>query len=160
MRRLVCVGLLCVLLLAVGIPGVNAQYEPVRGILIIPSIGLTKFIQTAPLVEINGVRTNDLTHLGDGVAWLEGTGWINNRLWRMGLAGHNPGAFSRLGELEQGDSVYLITRAGLWRYIVTESYVVDPAATWVLGSSDRPSLVLITCSGDERLVVVAVRMEG
>ncbi len=159
-RRLILLGLILLILAACSIPNTGAWYVPPKGVLIIPVIDLVKYIETAPVIEVDGLRVHDVSWLGDGVAWLEGTGWVENRLWRMALAGHNPGAFSRLGEVQMGDSIYLITEIGLLRYVAAEFYVVDPAETWVLGSSDGPSLALITCSGDRRLVVVAVRTEG
>ncbi len=158
MKRLIGLILL-VVVAAWGMGLARAQDTPPapKGILIIPAIGLVRFIQTAPVVEVGGLRVHDVSWLGDGVAWLEGTGWVEHDHWRMALAGHNPGAFSRLGELLPGDSIYLVTGAGLVRYVAAEFYIVDPAETWVLDSTGEPSLVLITCSGAQRLAVVAWR---
>ncbi len=133
------------------------ESAPPRGILIIPAIGLVKFIQTAPVIEVSGQRVNDVAWLRDGVAWMDGTGWVDTPHWRLALAGHTPGAFGRLDELQPGDSIYLITGAGLVRYVAAELYVVDPGETWVLNSTGEPSLVLLTCSGDRRRAVVAWR---
>ena len=157
MKRLIL--LIVLILLAGWSPDpVRAQAAPApRGILIVPAIGLVKYIQTAPVIEVDGLRVHDVAWLGDGVAWLEDTGWVDTPHWRLALAGHNPGAFVRLGELQPGDSIYLITDAGLVRYVAAEVYVVDPTETWVLDSTGEPSLVLITCSGTQRLAVVAWR---
>lgn len=157
MKRLM--GLLLLVLLvgwSIGLARAQEASAP-RGILIIPAIDLVKFIQTAPVIEVDGLRVNDVSWLDDGVAWLDDTGWVDTPHWRLALAGHNPGAFVRLGELQPGDPIYLITSDGLVRYVAAEVYVVDPAETWVLNSTGEPSLVLLTCSGDRRLAVVAWR---
>ncbi len=154
MKRLV----LLLLLVLWGICPVQAQETPVpKGVLIIPTIGLVKYIQTAPVMRVDGLRVNDVSWLGDGVAWLDGTGWVDTPHWRMALAGHTPGAFSRLGELQPGDPIYLFTSSGIVHYEAAEFYIVQPSEIWMLDATDVPSLVLITCSGDRRLVVIAKR---
>ncbi len=159
MQRFILILILLVFLMGWGVGPALAQEVPPapKGILIIPAIGLVRFIQTASVVEVGGLRVHDVSWLGDGVAWLEGTGWVEHDHWRMALAGHNPGAFSQLEELLPGDAIYLVTAGGLVRYVAAEFYIVDPAETWVLNSTGEPSLVLITCSGAQRLAVVAWR---
>lgn len=78
------------------------------------------------------------------------------------IAGHRTtyGApFFNLDELEVGDPLLVTTRVGEFRYEVTESKVVSPKETSVLGPTDDNRLTLTTChprfSAAQRLIVVA-----
>ncbi len=76
------------------------------------------------------------------------------------FAGHRTtyGApFERLDELQRGDSIWVRTVEGQFRYEVTEQYVVDPSDVWVVKATDDAVLTLVTChprwSNSSRLVV-------
>ena len=78
------------------------------------------------------------------------------------VAGHRTtyGApFYRLDELSVGDSVMVTTRAGQFRYEVSESRVVSPNTVEVLDDTGDARLTLTTCnprfSAAQRLIVVS-----
>ena len=82
------------------------------------------------------------------------------------IAGHRTtyGApFFHLDQLSLGDPLFVTTRAGRFRYEVTESRVVSPSAIEVLDPTDDARLTLTTCnprySAAQRLVVIA-RLAG
>lgn len=78
------------------------------------------------------------------------------------IAGHRTtyGApFFRLNELDPGDSIFVTTRQGRFRYAVMEKRVVRPDETDVLLPSTDNLLTLTTCnprfSAAQRLIVIA-----
>ncbi len=78
------------------------------------------------------------------------------------IAGHRTtyGApFFRLDELKVGDPITVTTRAGRFRYEVSESKVVSPESIDVLDPTDDARLTLTTCnprySAAQRLIVVS-----
>ena len=82
------------------------------------------------------------------------------------VAGHRTtyGApFNRLDELTQGDSIFVTTRQGQFRYVVNHKAVVSPDNVSVLDPTDDNRLTLTTCnpkySARQRLVVVG-RLES
>jgi sortase A len=72
--------------------------------------------------------------------------------------------FWSVDALVPGDLITLQTRSGTFVYRVEWIKVVVPAALWVTGRTDRPSLTLTTCnprfSQRQRLVVRAVQIYG
>ncbi|EGD49616.1 sortase family protein [Ruminiclostridium papyrosolvens DSM 2782] len=68
--------------------------------------------------------------------------------------------FNRLDELEKGDSIGIKSGTKTYEYIVTEKIVVKPEDTWVLNTTAKPTITLITCSpiriATHRLVVKGV----
>lgn len=68
--------------------------------------------------------------------------------------------FNRLDELEKGDSIGIKSGTKTYEYIVTEKIVVNPEDTWVLKTTAKPTITLITCTpiriATHRLVVKGV----
>lgn len=126
-----------------------------KGAVYIPRIGLVRSVVAAPLVE----RDYDLAALGDGVAWLEGTAWLEHDWARIVLAGHTPGAFDDIRLLEPGDSILVWDEHQVEVYAVTGSQVVmADDVSWLMPTTEE-SLLLLTCEGDLRLVVMAERSQ-
>ena len=61
------------------------------------------------------------------------------------MAGHRDTLFQPLQHIRVGDELRVSTVRGDFRYQVRETMVVDPDDVWVLDSTDRPMLTLITC---------------
>lgn len=68
--------------------------------------------------------------------------------------------FNRLDELEKGDFIGIKSGTKTYEYIVTEKIVVKPEDTWVLKTTAKPTITLITCTpiriATHRLVVKGV----
>lgn len=68
--------------------------------------------------------------------------------------------FNRLDELEKGDSIGIKSGTRTYEYIVTEKIVVNPEDTWVLKTTAKATITLITCTpiriATHRLVVKGV----
>jgi len=73
-----------------------------------------------------------------GTAPLEGPG-------NVGLAGHRDGFFRVLEGIAVGDLVEIETLAGVRRFAVTDTWIVDPKSVWVLDPTPETSLTLVTC---------------
>ena len=78
------------------------------------------------------------------------------------LAGHrdiNSALFRELDRLEPGDEVFVSNSMGEYRYIVQESFVVNPDQTEVMEPTTDKRVTLITCTpiglSTQRLIVVA-----
>lgn len=68
--------------------------------------------------------------------------------------------FNRLDELEKGDSIGIKSGTRTYEYIVTEKIVVNTEDTWVLKTTAKATITLITCTpiriATHRLVVKGV----
>lgn len=73
-----------------------------------------------------------------GTAPIEGPG-------NIGLAGHRDGFFRVLEGIAAGDEIELETLAGVRRFTVTDTWIVDPRSVWVLEPTPDTSLTLVTC---------------
>jgi LPXTG-site transpeptidase (sortase) family protein len=62
-----------------------------------------------------------------------------------GLAAHRDTFFRRLGSIEMGDEIRVVTPDGTFQYVVEETMVVNPTDVWVLDPTDEPALTLVTC---------------
>lgn len=83
------------------------------------------------------------------------------------LAAHrdiNSALFRELDRLAPGDAVYVSNSLGEYRYIVKESFVVNPNQTEVMDPTDDKRVTLITCTpiglATQRLIVVALLDES
>lgn len=68
--------------------------------------------------------------------------------------------FNRLDELEAGDRVTVERDGATYTYVITESFVVEPADTWVIEPTEDAQITLITCTpvrvATHRLIVKGV----
>jgi sortase A len=78
------------------------------------------------------------------------------------LAAHrdiNSALFRELDRLEPGDEVFVYNALGEYRYVVQESFVVNPDDAEVMEPTDDKRVTLITCTpiglATQRLIVVA-----
>jgi sortase A len=126
---------------------------PAIGVLKIAKIGLT-----VPILE----GTDELT-LDRGVGHIDGTD-VPGGPGNVGIAGHRDGFFRGLKDIGPGDVVELRASSGDVTYVVDEVRIVDPDAVWVLESTGKPALTLVTCypfyfvgAAPQRFVVRAIR---
>ena len=147
--------------------GASRDFESAPGaimMLTIPKIGLHK----APVYP-----SADRAALNSGIAHVPETSlpWDDSSHRNVYLAGHRlgwPGTrarliFYRLDELEVGDEILLEDDEGnLYRYRVSEAFVVEPTDAWVMGQvRGRDMVTLQTCTLpdlDKRLIVRADRV--
>jgi sortase A len=47
--------------------------------------------------------------------------------------------------LRTGDPLELTTREGVFRYLITKTFIVDPKDVYVLDPGEQPMLTLVTC---------------
>src|SRR5829696_2713358 len=145
----------------------SRNFEPAPGAIMtltIPEIGLHE----APVFP-----SADRGALNSGIAHVPETSlpWDDSSHRNVYLAGHHlgwPGTrgrliFYRLDELEPGDEVLLKDDNGsLFHYRVSETFVVEPTDSWVMGEvRGRDMVSLQTCTLpdlDKRLIVRADRV--
>ena len=112
--------------------------------------------------------------LDNGVSHEPGTSmpWSLSEQKNVYLQGHRLGwpgteshlVFYRLGDLAKGDEILLKNRDGKsYRYRVSESFVVEPGDSWVMGRvRGRDMVTLQTCTPiptwEKRLIVRADRV--
>jgi sortase A len=118
--------------------------------LVIPKIGVDKFV----------IDSVTLAQLRKGPGHYPQTPMPGEQ-GNAAIAGHRTtyGApFYRLNELQAGDEIFVTTRAGQFRYAVTQSRVISPTEVSVLDPTPDYRLTLTTCnprfSASTRLVVV------
>jgi sortase A len=63
----------------------------------------------------------------------------------VAIAGHRDTFFRPLRDIRKDDVIQITTLYGSFRYSVQSTEVVNPQDTWVLNTSSRPSLTLVTC---------------
>lgn len=124
---------------------------PVR--LLIPSLSVNARVQ---YVGMNKKGEMGIPNNFSDVAWYK-YGPVPGQLGSAVMAGHVdnglalPGVFRRLGEMKEGDDVYVIAKDGSkLRFVVqsVETYPYDEGPVErVFGASDAARLNLITCSG-------------
>ena len=119
--------------------------------LVIPKIGLDELV-------VEGVEVEDLKEGPGHYPFTKMPGESGN----AAIAGHRTtyGApFNKLDDLVAGDPITVTTRAGTFRYNVTEKKIVTPDEVSVLDDTADNRLTLTTChpmySAAERLIVVA-----
>jgi len=140
------------------VPGAGAPPDTITspaddavGVIQISKIGVDQAV-------VEGVGVEDLKK---GPGHYPGTP-LPGEAGNAAIAGHRTtyGApFNRLDELKQGDPITVRTRAGTFRYEVSESKVVSPEEVSVLDPTPDNRLTLTTCnpkySAAERLIIVA-----
>lgn len=125
------------------------------GTLIIPDINVYEPVHSLSLEN----RTYDTSELNYGAMFLEGTSWNDPDWGRTVIIGHTPGAFENLTQLEIGDRIILLTDLYTWEYIVNDIQIVAVTDTSWLMPTDVPTLTLITCYGEQRLVITSNRVQ-
>lgn len=90
--------------------------------------------------------------------------------WQAGnsaFAAHRDTFFRPLKQVVRGDGIHVTTPHGAWTYRVNEMLIVRPEDVWVLASTERPLLTLITCYpfsyvgyAPQRFVVRAERIDA
>lgn len=123
----------------------------------IPALEISQQVVT---VEYDGYQW-DTSTLKDGIGHLEYLDWMGGS--NTVLVGHNPGAFSNLDQLQEGDVIYIYDGADVFKFAVTETFTVEETALWVYYSTSTQQLTLFTCYGQvdkvgrylDRYVVIA-----
>lgn len=127
--------------------------EPITGIIgriKIPAI-------SSDLLLVEGTATSQLRWGGGHVTGTAMPGEAGN----CAIAAHRDYTFgtyfSRLDEVKSGDQIIIEYNGLIYKYSVTESFVVSPDEIWVLEKTEDTTVTLITChprgSGKQRLIV-------
>ena len=142
---------LLILALLLALPGAVLADGP-EGWMSIPDVGLYKAISYTPITH----RDYDLTTLGHGVTRLEGTGDLDATWGRIVLAGHNPGGFTPLFDLDVGDVIILVSHHDTRVWVIVEALKVGDDLVYLSPTNDL-TLTLITCwdEGNTWLVINA-----
>lgn len=151
-RALCCIGVLACCLSGAGF-ALAADSEGPVGYVIIPAIGLYYPVYSVPIVD----HAYSEAALAHRVGWLEGTSWIHDGWGRVVLAGHSYGVFTGLTQISQGDRVIVGDSGGAVEYFITTWQIVSVYDTSWLYATEKNTLLLITCEGDQRRVIQAER---
>lgn len=142
-----------------------------------PTTGVTATTVPEPLLQGDAAAVIDIDKIGLDEVVVEGVGVeelkkgvghypdtkMPGEKGNAALAGHRTTyghPFNRLDELTNGDMITITTKAGTFRYAVSEKKVVTPESIEVLDNSIDNRLTLTTChpkySAEQRLVIVAL----
>jgi sortase A len=119
-----------------------------------------------PRIELDMVvvEGSDRDNLKKGPGHYPNTALPWEESGRVAIAGHRTTygqPFWSLEDLRRGDLIRLVTEFGTFDYRVTRLTEVSPTDSWVLEQTDRPTLVLTTCTprftAARRLIVFAER---
>jgi sortase A len=99
-----------------------------------------------PSIELSAIffEGADARTLRRGVGHIPGTA-LPGSPGNSGLSAHRVTFFRRLGEIEEGDEIRIVTLEGTYQYVVEATGVVDPEESIVLRDIGRPVLTLVTC---------------
>lgn len=127
-----------------------SHYETPLGWLIIPDV-----VPFAPIYEVPIIdREYAMEHITYNVGHLAQTTWIDEGWGRVVLAAHNPGAFSRLPEITRCTPITVISHTQIMTFYVVELLIVNDDNLAYLSPTTKLTLTLITCWGDQRLIVI------
>lgn len=121
--------------------------------LLIPSLNFYSPVYFQPLED--GIY--DTTTMGPEIRWLEGT----SPQFNLVIIGHNPGPFTELPKIREGDQLILISRESEYTsiYQVYHTELVETSYVEILNPrGNRQELTLITCVGEDRLIVLAKKV--
>ena len=104
------------------------------GRLEIPSINLS-----AMVIEGDDGRT-----LRRGIGHIPGTAFPGMP-GNVGLSAHRDTFFRHLGQIRNGDSIWITTLKGRYRYVAESSRIIAPDENIVLHDIGHPTLTLVTC---------------
>ena len=110
--------------------------EPVnvRAILTIPDLGL----------EVPVYSDSSQFNMDRGAGLIPGTSEPGEP-GNIGISGHRDGYFRVLKDIQQGSEILLQTPTGKQRYVISETFIVDPIDVEVLEPGSSDSLTLVTC---------------
>jgi LPXTG-site transpeptidase (sortase) family protein len=111
-----------------------------------PAVGTWVARLDAPSVRLSATvleGTDDAT-LARGAGHIEDTPFPGQP-GNIGIAGHRDTTFRPVRHLRTGDPLELTTREGVYRYLITKTFIVDPKDVYVLDPGDQPMLTLVTC---------------
>lgn len=83
-------------------------------------------------------------NLNRGAARIPGTSRFVDR-GNTGIAAHRDGFFRTLGDIREGDGLYIDLPHGTVRYQVVSTRIVEPSETGVLRDFGAPMITLVTC---------------
>ncbi len=83
-------------------------------------------------------------NLNRGVGRIRGTARIDGD-GNLGIAGHRDGFFRPLKDIVVGDTMELLTTAGVVNYKVASIVIVDPGDVSVLAPTEINTITLVTC---------------
>ena len=100
----------------------------------------------APSVRLSAtvLEGSDAGTLARGAGHIEDTA-LPGQPGNVGIAGHRDTTFRAVRDLRVGDPIELTTSDRIYRYLITKTFIVEPEDIYVLDSSDRPMLTLVTC---------------
>ena len=142
-------------------------YEPAPGTV------MTLTVEALGLYDVPILSSDSTEALDAGAVHVPGTSfpWDGGAQRNVYLAGHRLGyegtgsrlLFYNLDKLGRGDEVVLEGRGQVYRYRVSDLFVVGPDARWVMGQvRDRDMVTLQTCTPiptfENRLIVRADRV--
>ena len=140
---------------------------PPEGQVAVPGAGIA--ILRIPAIDLDTIviEGTAVTDLKKGPGHYADTSYPWENTGRVGIAGHRTtyGApFWSLNEVRVGDLTILETEFGTFTYRVTETREVLPTQVGVLKQTEKPTLVLTTCSprfsAARRLIVFAERVSS
>lgn len=142
-RRLIAVLLLS--MTALGALPTHAEPQGPIGWLIIPSIKLYAPIYTAPIDDAGTLTRSDDYHTIDHpINHLEGTAWVDQGWGRVVLAGHNPGVFGRVPDLQGGERIIILSHTSAYEFTVVLVQVIENDRD-VLAPTPGFQVSLLTC---------------
>jgi sortase A len=100
----------------------------------------------APSVRLSAtvLEGSDDAILARAAGHIEDTAFPGQR-GNIGIAGHRDTTFRAVRDLHAGDPLELTTSGGVYRYLITRTFIVAPEDVYVLDPGDRPMLTLVTC---------------
>jgi hypothetical protein len=118
--------------------------------IVIPAIGLFALITLSPLIAGRwAIPDQDVAQLG---------GFEGDNA-RVVMAGHTPGVFDGLHTLHEGDWILLTGPQGTTRYYVDWIEYRPDNAVWWPDAETEGELMIITCEGEGRRIIGAMRAE-
>lgn len=100
----------------------------------IPRLGVSAVIRAG----------SDARTLRLAVGYIPGTA-LPGEPGNVGLAAHRDTFFRKLRDINPDDEIRITTTAGVFRYYVERTNIVNPSDVWVLNATDAPALTLVTC---------------
>ena len=99
-----------------------------------------------PTIHLSAIFTEgvDARTLRRGIGHIPGTA-LPGTSGNVGLSAHRDTFFRKLGKIRIGDTIWVATFNGRYKYVVESSGIVDPDEAVALRDIGRPALTLVTC---------------